>query len=383
MTLYPYLVMKVKTNSRLAVRLHLTNVAGTGAIQLLESLLPALELCSHYTITEIYLPDRGALANYLPRSTSIHVNKYQRWLPNALSRFLECTLLARRFDGDQPLLVLGDLPLRCKALQTVFVQNSLLLRPTKFTWSGESIKLKLSRMIFRLNMHYASSFIVQTKLMKNALIKTYPGLRNKVYVISQPVPEWLMEKKLVRTKREVSTIDGLSLIYPAASYPHKNHKLLSAITRANAGTWPVHRLIITVSNDLNPAPTIPWISCVGFLSAKQMIQSYSQMDALLFLSQNESYGFPLVEAMFLGLPIICPDLPYARILCGEQAIYFDPVHIASLKSAIENLKIQLDAGWWPDWTKQLKMIPVSWEEVADDMLRVAVADQKKSDKDTL
>ena len=37
------------------------------------------------------------------------------------------------------------------------------------------------------------------------------------------------------------------------------------------------------------------------------------MDALLFLSTDESYGFPLIEAMFVGLPIICPDLPYARV----------------------------------------------------------------------
>ena len=104
-----------------------------------------------------------------------------------------------------------------------------------------------------------------------------------------------------------------------------------------------------------------------------MIQAYSYMDALLFLSRDESYGFPLVEAMFVGLPIICPDLPYARILCGEQAIYFDPNDVASLKEAIETLKLQLDAGWWPDWTKQLTVIPASWDEVADDMLRVALA----------
>ena len=55
--------MPSKTDHQPAVRLHLTNVAGAGATQLLQSLLPALELCSHFTITEIYIPDRGVLAN--------------------------------------------------------------------------------------------------------------------------------------------------------------------------------------------------------------------------------------------------------------------------------------------------------------------------------
>jgi glycosyltransferase involved in cell wall biosynthesis len=375
--------MPSKTDHQPAVRLHLTNVAGAGATQLLQSLLPALELCSHFTITEIYIPDRGVLAKYLPRNASIHVARYRRWLPNALSRFLECTLFGRQFDGEEPLLVLGDLPLRCNTPQTVFVQTSHLLRPTKFRWSIESIKLAISRMVFRFNMHYARSFIVQTKLMKDALISSYPALSSKVHVISQPVPAWLLEKKLNRTRRKVSTEDGLNLIYPAENYPHKNHKLLSAITSVNADTWPVHRLTITVGNDLNPAPTVPWINCVGFLSAQQMIQAYSHMDALLFLSRDESYGFPLVEAMFVGLPILCPDLPYARILCGEQAIYFDPNHVVSLKSAIKTLKLRLDGGWWPDWKEQLTTIPVSWDEVADDMLRVALAVQVSSDKDAL
>jgi len=375
--------MIVKNNHRPAVRLHLTNVAGAGATQLLQSLLPALEQCCHSTIAEIYLPDRGALASYLPRNTSIHVARYRRWLPNALSRLLECTLFGRRFDGEEPLLVLGDLPLRCNAPQTVFVQTAHLLRPAQFRWSIASIKFAISRMIFRLNMRYASAFIVQTKLMKDALIATYPEISDKVHVISQPVPAWLLEKKLVRTRREVSTDDGLSLIYPAASYPHKNHKLLSGISTASTDTWPVQRLVLTVGTDLNPAPTVSWIDCVGFLSAQQMIQAYSHMDALLFLSRDESYGFPLVEAMFVGLPIICPDLPYARILCGEQAIYFDPYHVASLKKAIETLKLRLDAGWWPDWTRQLAVIPASWDEVADDMLRVALADHRHPDKDAI
>ena len=30
---------------------------------------------------------------------------------------------------------------------------------------------------------------------------------------------------------------------------------------------------------------------------------------LCYLSKEESFGFPLIEAMYLGLPIVCPDLP--------------------------------------------------------------------------
>lgn len=361
-----------------AVRLHLTNVAGAGATQLLQSLLPALEQSRQSTIVQINLPDREALADYVSIGTSTHIARYQRRLPNAISRLLECTLLGRQFDGPAPLLVLGDLPLRCRAPQTVFVQTSHLLRPAQFRWSIASVKFAISRLIFRLNMHCASAFIVQTKVMKDTLIATYPAVIGKVHVISQPVPAWLLQTKLVRTRRETANGDGLNLIYPAASYPHKNHKLLSGIASDGANTWPVQRLVLTVDSELNPAPTVAWIDCVGFLTAQQMIEAYTHMDALLFLSQDESYGFPLVEAMFIGLPIICPDLPYARTLCGDQAVYFEPNNLSSLKKAILLMKNKIDSGWWPDWTEKMAFIPTSWEAVADDMLTIATAVGKNS-----
>ena len=77
--------------------------------------------------------------------------------------------------------------------------------------------------------------------------------------------------------------------------------------------------------------------------------------------------------MWIGLPIICPDLPYARALCGEHAIYFDPNDAASLKSAVVALIKRRDSGWWPDWSTNLEKIPRDWDEVADAMLRLASA----------
>jgi hypothetical protein len=79
--------------------------------------------------------------------------------------------------------------------------------------------------------------------------------------------------------------------------------------------------------------------------------------------------------MWIGLPIICPDLPYARTLCGEQAIYFDPYNADSLHSAIAELSKRRDSGWWPDWSNSMKKIPHDWQEVADAMLKLATAEE--------
>jgi glycosyltransferase involved in cell wall biosynthesis len=361
--------MPSKISRRYPVRLHLTNVTGAGATQLLESLLPALEEVKDVRIDRIELPDRGKLAQLHSSNPDTVTAVYRRHLPNALSRFFECTWLAGRFNGESPLLVLGDLPLRCRAPQTVFLQQSNLLKPLRYNLRPNRLKYALGRVIFKLNLNRVRAFIVQTDVMRDALERSYPKVVGKVHVIAQPVPAWLLHSGVRRQARDRTPGQQLELIYPAADYPHKNHKLLSRLDPQT--NWPVKRLILTLDPINNPAPKMSWVECCGFLSSQRMIEEYSRVDALLFLSKEESYGFPLVEAMFVGLPIVCPDLAYARTLCGEQAIYFQPDCPNSLLDALNILQNKLKTGWWPDWTRKLEKIPNDWDFVAKKMLAIA------------
>lgn len=355
--------------SKPAVRLHLTNITGLGASQLLKSLLPALEAGQVAAVEHIYLPDRGELSSYRSQNPLTVIEVYRRLLPNALSRIFECTLGGNHFDGSVPILVFGDLPLRCTAPQTVFVQQSNLLRPIWFQYQRWSVRYWLARAIFSLNRHHVRVFIVQTDLMREALERSYSGIAEKVHVIAQPVPSWLLDSGLHRHGPMQPSLNGLRLIYPAAEYPHKNHSLLSRLDLQV--DWPIDKLILTLNEVDHPAPKLSWVQCVGRLSPEQIIEAYSKVDALLFLSKEESYGFPLLEAMFVGLPIICPNLPYAHTLCGDNAIYFEPDSSESLLDAFRTLQARLLQGWWPNWDDCLLKIPKDWETVAKKMLEVA------------
>lgn len=358
---------------RKAVRLHLTNIVGLGAVRLLQSLLPSLVTQRKYRLVEVYLPTSGELSNYSLFGQEPVLTHYGRYLPNSISRLLECTIFGSRFDGTSPLLVFGDIPIRCKSKQTVFVQTPLLVRGSSTGRKLGAVKYWVARWLFRRNMQYVSNFIVQTEAMKSSLSESYPEIKGRIHVIAQPAPNWLIRAQLKRTKFHNGTELGLRLFYPAASYPHKNHRILTEINRP--ATWPISELILTISANLNPNPSVPWIRCVGKLEPDAVLNAYRTADALLFLSLSESFGFPLVEAMWIGLPIICPDLPYARTLCGEQAIYFDPHNVASLHAAIAELTKRRDFGWWPDWSANLEKIPRDWKEVADAMLQLATAEQ--------
>jgi hypothetical protein len=355
-----------------SVRIHAANIVGLGAVQLVQSLLPAMERLPNYRIECLYLPDRGSLANYQAVNPATRLIRRRRYLPNAISRILECTVFGGRFAGEGSLLVLGDIPIRCKGPQTVFVQTPLLTRSASSNRQIGAIKYWIARRLFKWNSRYATSFIVQTEVMKTALLETYPEITGRVHVIGQPVPEWLLKAEIGRSGPMPGREAGLRLFYPAAGYPHKNHQLLRQISTENMQVWPISTLTLTIPLNSHPNPSLAWVNCVDRLTSDEVIQAYRAADALLFLSLSESFGFPLLEAMWAGLPIICPDLPYARVLCGDQAIYFDPAGAVSLMAATIELSARLDNGWWPDWHEQLRGFPDSWGTVALRMLQIAV-----------
>lgn len=343
------------------LRIGATNVTGLGAVQLAQSLLPAFERLGRAAIEKVYLPDRGPLAAWRPLSAATSVATYRRLLPHVVSRVFECTMARRFYAGTTPLLTLGDMPVPSAARQIVLVQSPHL------TSAGSQLaKYRLSRALFRVNLRFADAVIVQTGSMREAFLATYAIDPDRVHVIAQPPPEWLAAARLQRTGR-VHGEPNLSLFYPAADYPHKNHQLLAKVAPPEAWNRLVDKLVLTVAPSANPNPGLRFLRCVGRLSSAEVIAAYAQSDALLFLSQSESYGFPLVEAMTIGLPIVCPDLPYARDLCGPGAIYFSPDDADSLKAALAELQGRLRAGWWPHWTAQLQVIPQNWDIVAEQM----------------
>jgi len=61
-------------------------------------------------------------------------------------------------------------------------------------------------------------------------------------------------------------------------------------------------------------------------------------------------------------------------LCGDRAIYFNPESLNSLQGAVAELSRRLDSGWWPEWSENIKAIPRDWEEVAAEMLGLAMGE---------
>jgi glycosyltransferase involved in cell wall biosynthesis len=61
---------------------------------------------------------------------------------------------------------------------------------------------------------------------------------------------------------------------------------------------------------------------VGHVPRSHVAVLYQQAGAFVLPTVMETFGFPYVEAMASGAPVICADTEFARELCGEAALYF-------------------------------------------------------------
>ena len=351
------------------MRIHMTNIQGLGAVVLVKSLLPEFFGNDRNAVSVIYASPNSECFQHLAMESNLQTKFYRRWTPNWVSRFFEVTLFSSRFAGQDPILVLGDLPLHGVQRQTVFVQNSFLtssLCQLNFT---EKIRVFFLQWVFRFAKGAADQFIVQSEHMACEISVKYSIPIGEIHVVPQPVPNWLNVYSRGRPRTFLST-DRLNLFYPARNYTHKNHRLLTNILKNSPMSQVVSRLVLTIDEQNNPASHLDWVDCVGEIGPVRMNEIYSTADALLFLSSDESFGFPLLEAMQQGLPIICPNLPYAHSLCGSEAIFFDTDSIESLENAVSDLHSRLSRGWQPDWSFELKKIPKSWAEVAKEFSRI-------------
>ena len=110
------------------------------------------------------------------------------------------------------------------------------------------------------------------------------------------------------------------VLYPAKSWPHKNHARLFE-------AWP---LVVRERPELRLALTgfgagVPdGIDSLGRVSLAELARLYRRAAALVFPSRYEGFGQPPVEAMACGCPVAASRAASLPEVCGDAAVLFDP-----------------------------------------------------------
>jgi glycosyltransferase involved in cell wall biosynthesis len=93
------------------------------------------------------------------------------------------------------------------------------------------------------------------------------------------------------------------------------------------------------------------------ISDEFLNEIYNASDCLLFASEGEGFGLPLIEAAQHDKPIITRDIPVFREIAGDHAFYFNGQEARDLADAVqdwlqrykENRHPTSDGMSWQTW----------------------------------
>jgi len=325
--------------------LHAPNVHQGGGGTLLASLLNAVRdsLAEDVTRTaDLILDER-----FSPDCPGHSRLKVHRVRPSFSSRFGAERLLSRLSRDDSRILCFAALPplLRCRGHVAVFVQNRNIVGRTDLTGYPlkQRIRIALERLWFRTRANLASEFVVQTETMAD-LVRDYVGKIRTVRV--QPfLPSQVAAEGTPATVR-FRPVKEFDFCYVATGEAHKNHRRLLEAWRLLARAGQTPSLCLTLSRQHFPAlceeiDALVRVSQVriynaGYVSRDEVAEIYHRSRHLVYPSQYESFGLPLLEARDEGLPIVAAERDYVRDII-EPVESFDPDSPRSIARAVERV----------------------------------------------
>jgi len=150
-------------------------------------------------------------------------------------------------------------------------------------------------------------------------------------------------------QRSRALLDGLELrdhpfvMYPAITYPHKNHATLVAAFARIADQVDDARLVFTGGAGASDAVVESTIAAYGLQSKvirtgripeSDLDLLYRAATMMAFPSLFEGFGVPVLEAMSRGCPIVASDAGALPEVVGDAGELVDPINVDGWATAI-------------------------------------------------
>jgi glycosyltransferase involved in cell wall biosynthesis len=135
-------------------------------------------------------------------------------------------------------------------------------------------------------------------------------------------------------------------------HPAKNHvRLIEAFERFKLENDSAHQLVFVgadwrgadfIRNRAKESPVRTDIIFLGYVPSYSLPLLYSGCDLMVYPSLFEGFGFPIVEALACGAPVICSGTSSMKELAGTLLPTFDPFDTDELYQRMETL---VSKGW--------------------------------------
>ena len=266
--------------------------------------------------------------------------------------------LFKNIKNTDTVLFFSNLPpfFKVRGKTILFLQNRYLIdHVTLKKWPRiKQINFLVQRFWLRRLIKNCSLVIVQTNSMKRIFRENINNVL-PIDVISLASNVTSYPRKLLDIPSMKNKNDKFA--YIASGDPHKNHLSLieALVILSKELIYPTLYLTLDVNNSFELLSHIENtkekynINVVnkGFMEHDDVLLLYKEIDALIFPSELESFGLPLIEARLAGLPIIASELDYVRDVVDPEYT-FNPSSPQSIARAIKRFMLINDDKNMPE-----------------------------------
>lgn len=195
---------------------------------------------------------------------------------------------------------------------------------------------------------YTQLVFCQTQTMLSRFRERF-GYRGELALMPNAVSPHVEGQHPARPAALAGLADRFVLLCPSRHYPHKNLESLIALFRTHGGSLADVTVVLTVDagqdaaagrfvRAIGAADIRRYFLNIGSLPQSELSAYFGHVQGMLLPTLLESFSAAYLEAMQFGTPILTSDMDFAREVCGDAAVYFDPRNMDSIRDAILRLK---------------------------------------------
>lgn len=227
------------------------------------------------------------------------------------------------------------LPLRMKCRSIVTIHDLIHL---KFPEYFPGWKVKAAKFVMNQAIQKAEVILSVSETTKADILDLFPNAKNKLEVVYNRLSnDWQNGARISLTDLG---IDSEFLLYVGN---FKQHKSIDTLVTAYLRLKSPPRLVLVGNTGAMDSELLekigrnPMIRLFGYAQTNLLRSLYSETMLFIFPSLYEGFGYPPLEAMACGAPVLSSDAPALKEILADDAEYFVRGNVEMLAQKMQRL----------------------------------------------
>lgn len=230
----------------------------------------------------------------------------------------------------------AGLPETLSTTTIVGVAYPIICYPESPYWKYIPIFEKIKKNIWniiRINrLKKADIIIAETEVMKHRLLSLFKSKQKKIVVFPPTVSGFIENKDLVFKTNSCFTVlvlSGLAFhknnwrLYEVACILHDQNISLKFLCSFSKDDFISHTKSM-INDDINSLIIDKYFEFIGTVKPDKIDSLYERSNALINISDLESYSNNYMESWKASVLLICSDRDFAHSICRDSALYCEP-----------------------------------------------------------